>query len=567
VRISGKIRRLLVEGGLVSDEEWAAARERGGSPVATLLAQGRVSEEALFETLGSVAGIPPVDMANVRPDPKAVETLPRELCLEHGILPVSRNGDLLTIAVSDPFDVLLLDDLRRLSRCHVRPVLSHPAAIKAASEALYDNKSAAMEALLDEVAASGVSSEIDVEIKQQEDLESVAVQGEDAPAVKLVNMLLLRALKEKASDIHVEPGDKAVRVRFRVDGSLYEVMRPPLTILPALISRLKIMASLDIAERFSPQDGKFQIRFENRKIDLRLSILPVVGGEKAVMRILDTGTMRLTLEALGYEPKALADIQRATSAAYGMMLLTGPTGSGKSTTLYACVREVATPDVNVVTVEDPVEYRMDGVNQVPVNPKRGMTFAGALRSILRQDPDIILVGEIRDTETADIAIKAALTGHLVLSTLHTNDASTTITRLTDMGIDPFMVSSSLLCVGAQRLARRLCKHCRVRVDIPPRELLAVGYLEPELEGLELYGPAPEGCPRCKNGYKGRFAILETLYLDGELKRMVVEGRSANELKEVALRNGMLSLRRVGLLNAMRGVSSLEEVLSVTLEDS
>jgi type IV pilus assembly protein PilB len=567
VRISGKIRRLLVDGGLVSDEEWASARERGGSPVATLLSQGTLAEESLFEVLGAAAGIAPVDLSQARPDPRAVEVLSKELCQEHGILPLTKNDEVLTIAVSDPFDVLLLDDLRRLSRCQVRTVLSHPAAIKAASEALFDSKGAAMEALLDEVAASGVSSDLDVEVDEHEDLEAVAVQGEDAPAVKLVNMVMLRALKEKASDIHVEPGDKFVRVRFRVDGSLYEVMRPPLAILPALISRLKIMSSLDIAERFSPQDGKFQIRYENRKIDFRLSILPVVGGEKAVMRILDTGSMRLSLDSLGYEPRCLADIKRAATAAYGMMLLTGPTGSGKSTTLYSCVREVATADVNVVTVEDPVEYRMDGVNQVPVNPKRGMTFAGALRSILRQDPDIVLVGEIRDTETADIAIKAALTGHLVLSTLHTNDAATTITRLIDMGIDPFMVSSSLLCIGAQRLARRLCKHCRVPVEVPEHELLSVGFEEGELEGLELFGPTPDGCPRCKNGYKGRFAILETLYLDGELKRMVVEGRSASELKETALRNGMLSLRRAGLLNVMRGVSSLEEVLSVTLEDN
>jgi type IV pilus assembly protein PilB len=566
VRISGKIRRLLVDGGLVTEEQWSAARERGGSPVATLLAQGQLSEEALFETLGVAAGIPPVDLTNVRPDPKAVESLPKELCFEHGILPLARNEDILTIAVSDPFDVLLLDDLRRMSRCQLRPVLSHPAAIKSASEAVFDSKGAAMEALLESVSANN-GGDLDVEVENHEDLETAAVAGADAPAVKLVNMMLLRALKEKASDIHVEPGDKFVRIRFRVDGSLYEVMRPPLAILPALVSRLKIMASLDIAERFSPQDGKFQIRFENRKIDLRLSILPVVGGEKAVMRILDTGAMSLKLDSLGYEPRALNDIKRATNAAYGMLLLTGPTGSGKSTTLYSCVREVAMPDVNVVTVEDPVEYRMDGINQVPVNPKRGMTFAGALRSILRQDPDIVLVGEIRDTETADIAIKAALTGHLVLSTLHTNDAATTITRLTDMGIDPFMVSSSLLCVGAQRLARRLCKHCRVKLEVPPRELLSVGFLESELEGLELFAPAPDGCPRCKGGYKGRFAILETLYLDGELKRMVVEGRSASELKETAQRNGMLSLRRVGLLNAARGISSLEEVLSVTLEDN
>ena len=566
MRISGKIRRLLVDGGLVTEQDWASAKDGGGSPIATLIAQGTLSEDAWLETLGVSAGLPPVDLGRIQPDPKAVEALPKELCIEHGILPLAKNGDILTIAVADPFDVLLLDDLRRLSSCQVRPVLSHPGAIKHASDALYDSQGAAMEALMDEVSSSGASGEIDVEVAQEESIEMAAVQGEDAPAVKLVNMMLLRALKEKASDIHVEPGEKFVRVRLRVDGSLYEVMRPPLAILPAISSRLKIMASLDIAERFAPQDGKFQIRFENRKIDFRLSILPVVGGEKAVMRILDTGSMSLKLDSLGYEPRSLEDIKKAASAAYGMMLMTGPTGSGKSTTLYSCVREVATPDVNVVTVEDPVEYRMDGINQVPVNPKRGLTFAGALRSILRQDPDVVLVGEIRDKETADIAVKAALTGHLVLSTLHTNDAASTVTRLVDMGIDPFMVASSVLCIGAQRLARRLCKNCRQRIEVPAKELLAVGFLEEELSTLELFGPNPNGCGRCKAGYKGRFAILETLYMDGELKRMVVEGRSAAEMKEVAVRGGMLSLRRVGLLNAMRGISSLEEVLSVTLED-
>jgi type IV pilus assembly protein PilB len=507
-----------------------------------------------------------VDLTRVQPDPKAIETLAKELCMEHGILPLAKNGDILTIAIADPFDVLLLDDLRRLSSCQIRPVLSHPGAIKTAADAIFDSQGAAMNALMDEVSSASGGGEIDVEVEQEESLESVAAQGEDAPAVKLVNMMLLRALKEKASDIHVEPGEKFVRVRLRVDGSLYEVMRPPLAILPAITSRLKIMASLDIAERFAPQDGKFQIRYENRKIDLRLSILPVVGGEKAVMRILDTGSMSLKLDSLGYETRSLEDIKKAASAAYGMMLMTGPTGSGKSTTLYSCVREVATPDVNVVTVEDPVEYRMDGVNQVPVNPKRGLTFAGALRSILRQDPDVVLVGEIRDKETADIAVKAALTGHLVLSTLHTNDAASTVTRLVDMGIDPFMVASSVLCIGAQRLARRLCKHCRLPLQLPEKELLSVGYLPEEIPTLELFGPNAQGCARCKAGYKGRFAILETLYMDGELKRMVVEGRSAAEMKETAVRAGMISLRRVGLLNAMRGVSSLEEVLSVTIVD-
>jgi type IV pilus assembly protein PilB len=343
-------------------------------------------------------------------------------------------------------------------------------------------------------------------------------------------------------------------------------MTPPKALLNALISRLKILSKLDIAERFSPQDGKFQIRFEGRQIDFRLSILPVVGGEKAVIRILDAGSMALKLDTMGYEAQSLEHIRRAIHSPYGMLLVTGPTGSGKSTTLYSCVQEVACPEINLTTVEDPVEYRMEGINQVSVNPKRGLTFAGALRSILRQDPDVVLLGEIRDRETADIAVKAALTGHLVLSTLHTNDAASSIARLVDMGIDPFMVSSSILCIGAQRLARRLCSHCRRAADIPREELFKLGCTPGELEGATFFSPNPEGCNRCNGGYRGRFAILETLFFDDRLKRMVVEGRSSQDLKMEAMRQGMLSLRRIGLLNAMRGVTSLEEVLRVTLGD-
>ncbi len=563
VRISGKIHRILVDAGLVTEEDWRVARENGGQPLATLLSQGLVSEGALLGTLGRAAGIPPVDLSRVRPDQSALETISRELCAEHGILPISRNGDVLTIAVPDPFDVLLLDDLRRISRCQVRPVLSHSGAISTAFDAIYDTKNEAVAELLDQAHAES----LEVAIDEEEDIELAATSaGDDAPAVKLINLILLRGLKEKASDIHIEPGEDHLCVRYRVDGALYEAMHPPLRMLPAMTSRLKILSSLDIAERYTPQDGKFQIRFENRRIDFRLSILPMVGGEKAVLRILDTGSMSLKLDNLGYEEQTLADIKRASSSPYGMLLLTGPTGSGKSTTLYSCVKEVAKSDINVTTVEDPVEYRMDGINQVPVNPKRGLTFAGALRSILRQDPDVVLVGEIRDIETADIAIKAALTGHLVLSTLHTNDAASTITRLVDMGIDPFMVSSSLLCIGAQRLARKLCGNCRVQVELPPKELASVGFLEHEIEGQELWGPSPNGCPRCKDGYKGRFAILETLYMDGDLKRMVVEGRSSQDLKIEAVRQGMLTLRRVGVLNVIRGRTSLQEVMRVTLDD-
>ena len=564
VRISGKIRSLLVNAGLVSQEEWNRARARGGEVVDTLIEEGVLEEGLLLATLGQAAGVAPIDVRRTLPDREALESLPRETCEEYGILPLARNGSILTVAISDPYDVLMLDDLRRISDCNVRPVLSYLAAIRAATRAVFDSGSAHVDELLSEV--SGASGDIELKIEEEtQDIETAA-QGDDAPAVKLVNVILLKALKEKASDIHIEPGEQRMKVRFRVDGRLYDVMHQSKGLLPAVSSRLKIMAQLDIAERFTPQDGKFQIRYDGRSIDFRLSILPVVGGEKAVVRILDTGNLSLKLDSLGYEPESLVQTRQAIHSPYGMVLLTGPTGSGKSTTLYACVREVAVPEVNVVTVEDPVEYRMDGINQVPVNPKRGLTFAGALRSILRQDPDIVLVGEIRDTETAEIAIKAALTGHLVLSTLHTNDAASSIIRLTDMGIDPFMVSSSLLAVGAQRLTRQLCEGCREVIEVPGRELLKLGFTEEEVaREPELYGPGP-GCPRCKEGYRGRFALLETLPITPEIKRMIVEGRSSQELKIEALRGGMLTLRRVGILNTLRGRTSLAEVLRTTLDD-
>jgi type IV pilus assembly protein PilB len=560
---SGKIRRLLVDAGLVSGEDWDEAARGDRPAVATLLENHKLQEEAYFEVMGLGSGIAPLDLMRVKPDPSAVEALPPEACTEHGVMPIAKTGDVLSVAVSDPFDVLLLDDLNILSGCRVRPLLSHPKAIKEALERLFDRGKAEVEQLLGSVEGS------DVDVQEEENQKAELEIGNDeneVPAVKLVNLVLLRALRDKASDIHIEPLDQALRIRFRIDGRMVEIMRPPKALLPALTSRLKIMANLDIAERFAPQDGKFQIRHENRKIDFRLSTLPVVGGEKAVMRILDSSGVAKNLVALGYEERSLDDIKKALDASYGMLLVTGPTGSGKSTTLYACVKEVATPDVNCVTVEDPVEYRMEGINQVPVNPKRGLTFAGALRSILRQDPDIVLVGEIRDTETAEIAVKAALTGHLVLSTLHTNDAASTITRLVDMEIDPFMVSSSLLCVCAQRLARVLCPHCRKPLDMPKDKLQGLGFLEGELDTAELFMPTPEGCPRCTGGYKGRFAILETLYLDHDIKRMVVEGKSAAAIKEMALSKGMISMRRAGLLNALRGRTSVEEVLRATMAD-
>jgi len=570
IRTSGKIRRLLIDGGLVSTEDWTRAADSGKHVLEELVVREKISERGLLELLGSAAGVVPVDVARVHPDHRVLELLPKESCDEHTALPVSRNGDLLTVVVSDPFDVLLLDDLHLITGCRIRPLLGHSASIKAAIAKAYDTGAKQVDDLLSSVQANEFDISVeDVKKAEEEqlDLAGATTDPNEVPSVKLVNVLLLRALRDKASDIHIEPCDHHIRVRFRIDGRLIEVMTPPKHMLNSVISRLKILANLDIAERMGPQDGKFQIRYESRTIDFRLSTLPVVGGEKAVMRILDSNGVAKDLTKLGYEERCLADMQKAINSSYGMLLVTGPTGSGKSTTLYASVREVSTPEINVVTVEDPVEYRMDGINQVPVNPKRGLTFAGALRSILRQDPDVVLIGEIRDTETAEIAVKAALTGHLVLSTLHTNDASSTITRLVDMGIDPFMVSTSLLCVAAQRLARVLCPHCRQQVDLPRAELESVGFRDEDfVTGFQLFAANQAGCPRCTGGYKGRFAVLETLFLSHEIKRLIVIGASAAEIKRQAMAEGMLTLRRVGLLNAMRGKSSLEEVLRVTMGD-
>jgi type IV pilus assembly protein PilB len=565
VRISTKIRRLLTDEGLVTPEQIRTASESGEDLIETLLESGAISESSLMEVMGRSAGVPPVDLRSVMPEQMALDSISEDVCKERNVLPLMKNGDVLTIAVPDPYDVILFDDLQRMTRCHVRAVFAHGPMLRTAIDALFDRGAAQVQEMMNEVGEENLDTS---SVEETEDIEDTADSSEEAPAVKLINLILLRALKAKASDIHIEPGEKQVQVRFRLDGRLKEgIPSVSKSLLPAISSRLKILAKLDIAERNVPQDGKFQIRFEGRQIDFRLSILPVVGGEKSVIRILDASSLALNLESMGWEPESLADVKHAIAQPYGMMLVTGPTGSGKSTTLYSCVQAVASPEANVTTVEDPVEYRMDGINQVPVNPKRGMTFAGALRSILRQDPDIVLVGEIRDKETADIAVKAALTGHLVLSTLHTNDAASSVTRLVDMGVDPFMVSSSLLLICAQRLGRRLCAHCRVTVEDPPREKLkAIGFLDSDFPGLQLFAANGPGCPRCTGGYKGRFAVLETLPISPRICRMVVEGHAADDIKIQALDEGMLTLRRVGVLNAIRGLTSVEEVLRITLDD-
>ncbi|MBL6756806.1 MAG: Flp pilus assembly complex ATPase component TadA [Planctomycetes bacterium] len=563
VTVSSKVKALLIGEGLVSENDWSRACSGDGEPIETLLEAGDLNENALMEVMGRAAGIAPVDLRRVELDAAVVDTVAPELCRERGFIPVAKTGDVLTIAVSDPFDVLLFDDLKRVTHCHIRPVFSHRSMVNSALKRVLSGGTS-VEELMEKV---GETDDIEVKGDEAEDIEMADLDGADAPAVKLANAIILGALRDKASDIHIEPGDRNLRVRYRIDGRLRQIMTPPKALQPALSSRLKILAQLDIAERNAPQDGKFRIKYQGRTVDFRISVLPVVGGEKSVIRILDSGSISMDLGKMGFEEQSLKDVEEAIHSPYGMVLVTGPTGSGKSTTLYSCVAAVAHPEVNVTTVEDPVEYRMDGINQVPVNPKRGTTFAGALRSILRQDPDIVLVGEIRDKETADIAIKAALTGHLVLTTLHTNDAAATITRLIDMGIDPFMVSSSILVICAQRLGRRLCTSCKVAIEEPPREeLLKIGFKEEDFATpFQLFEPNADGCARCAGGYKGRFPILETLPMTQRIRRMVVEGRPRDDIKAQALSDGMLTLRRVGVLNAMRGVTSVQEILRITQE--
>lgn len=563
-----KVKSILLKRGLVSEQkvdEVVAAGHKDEKSLADLLVErGIVTEGELLSAMALELNIPPVDVEKVEVEEAALKTLPQELAAYYCVMPLAKIGNILTLAIANPFDVLKLDDLRRITACEIRPVVALEKTIRRGIQRVYNPTEAEITHLLE------TQMPADLEMKEKAvdeviDLASISGEAGDAPIIKLVNMIIASALKEGASDIHIEPYEKKLIIRNRVDGALRETIQPPRRLHAAIVSRIKIMSNLDIAERRIPQDGKFQMKYEGRQIDFRVSVLPTIHGEKVVMRILDSSSLALGLARLGFEPQALEAFRRAINSAYGMVLVTGPTGSGKSTTLYSSLKEVITPEENIVTVEDPVEYQLEGVIQVPVNEKTGLTFATALRSILRQDPDTIMIGEIRDFETADIAVKAAITGHLVLSTLHTNDAPSSITRLIDMGIDPFMVASSVILIGAQRLGRRLCDNCKQPLEgLPPERLLRLGVKPEELSTAKIYKPV--GCSRCKNGYKGRFAIMEALEIDDEIRRIIIRGGSAIEIKDYAVKKGMITLRRCALLNAMRGHTSLEEVIAMTIAD-
>jgi len=566
-----KLGQILVKHGLLDEEKrkellGKVEQDESLSMSRTLIEGKLVNEDDLIGCVSQETELPPINLSKCEVSREALELIPEDLATYYTVLPVAKIGNILTLAVANPFDVLTLDDIKIVTQHELAPIVSTDVAIRKGIERAYKKAEQAMENLFQSIDADrGVDAmELTAEKDDDEAIDISSLEDGESPVVKLVNLVIFQAVKDGASDIHIEPFEKKIRIRIRIDGACQETISPPRKMQPAIVSRIKIMSQMDIAERHKPQDGKFQMKIAGRQVDFRVSILPMVHGEKVVMRILDTSSLMLSLDLLGFEEKPLSDFRKATQAAYGMVLVTGPTGSGKSTTLYSTVKEIMRPEDNITTVEDPVEYQLDGINQVPVAEKRGLSFAAALRSILRQDPDTVLIGEIRDLETADIAIKAALTGHLVLSTLHTNDAASTVARLVDMGIDPFMVSASVLLFSAQRLARRLCKECKEAYEPTGKVALEAGFTEAECKNLVLY--RAKGCPHCKNGYKGRTALLETVPMTDALRRIIVGSGSTMDVKKQALGDGMLTLRRVGLLNTMRGVTSLEEILSITLRD-
>lgn len=567
-----RLKKVLVKHGVLPEERaqeaLALAESSGAESYAELLLEkGYVDEPGLLSAVSLETNLPPVDLDKLDFQPDALETLSVDLANYYGVLPISKVGNILTLAVGNPFDILKLDDVRTLTNCDLRPVVVTERSVRRNIERAYLGEKKFVEQL-ESAVEQGLGEDIELKKPVEEviDVSQAVSEAGEAPVVRTVNAIIIHALRSRASDIHIEPMEKKTRVRIRVDGVLQEAPAPPRAMHDGVISRIKILANLDIAERRIPQDGKFQVRYENRQIDFRVSIMPTIYGEKAMLRVLDSASLELKIADLGLDPEAEAAFRRAINASYGWVLVTGPTGSGKTTTLYAALREVLNLEENIVTVEDPVEYQIERINQVPVNVKRGLTFAAALRSILRQDPDIIMIGEIRDLETADIAVKASITGHLVFSTLHTNDACSAITRLVDMGLDGFMVACSVIMIGAQRLIRKLCDLCKAPVEVlPPREeMLRMGFTPEEIKEGTFYKAV--GCPSCSGGYRGRFAIMEALEITRDIQKLIIEGKSAVDIKQFAMEHGMATLRRSGCRAAARGRTSIEEVLRNTLAD-
>ena len=556
---------LLLSEGIVTPAQLQAAlaeQKTGTHRLGYILVkQGVVDELELTKMLARQYRMPAVDLSQFEVDPRLVPLIPPDLAAKRIVLPLRREGRTLTVAVADPTDQGLLEDLKFITRYDLFPVLAGEHTLKALIEKHYETGDEQLQTILREMEGIGE----DVEVVEEEEDESIAAMQaavDDAPVVKLINGVLTDAVKRGASDIHIEPFEHEIRIRYRVDGALVEVMKPPMKMKAALTSRIKILAQLNIAERRVPQDGRLKLKMGSRVIDFRVSTVPVLFGEKIVMRILDKGNLTLDLSKFGFEPKAEKDLMRNILNPYGMVLVTGPTGSGKTTTLYSALQRVNTIDTNVMTAEDPVEYNLPGINQVQVRSEIGLTFASALRAFLRQDPNIIMIGEIRDLETGGIAIKAALTGHLVLSTLHTNDAPSTIIRMIDMGIEAFNVASAVNLVVAQRLVRRICSNCKAPVSYTDEELHVLTEDVASLKGVQFYRGT--GCDQCGGtGYRGRAGLYEVMAMSPALRRMVLTGASTAELREKAVEEGMLTLRMDGIKKLERGVTTLTEIVKET----
>ncbi|MCX7895635.1 MAG: type IV-A pilus assembly ATPase PilB [Thermoanaerobaculum sp.] len=567
-----KLGELLVKAGIITQAQLEKAleeqRSRGGKLGEILQKLGYVREEDIVECLSHQLGVPSIDLRNFPLDLEVARVIPEDKARKHNIIAVHKSGQTLTVAMVDPTNIFAVDEITFSTGFKVDPVVASEEAIRETLDKVYGApRDLALKTVMEEIAAVEEEALELLEEEEELDINELTKESSEAPVVRLVNIILTDAIKKGASDIHVEPYEKTFRIRYRIDGVLQEIMAPPLRLKDAITSRIKILAKLDIAEKRLPQDGRIKLKAKvegrTRELDYRVSTVPTLFGEKVVLRLLDKENLRLDMTKLGFEKSSLKKFEDAILKPYGMVLVTGPTGSGKTNTLYSAISRINTPEVNIMTAEDPVEFQLPGVNQVQMKESIGLNFAAALRAFLRQDPNIILVGEIRDFETAEIAIKAALTGHLVLSTLHTNDAPSTISRLMNMGIEPFLVATSVNVIAAQRLVRRICTNCKEEMDVPIQALLAVGFSEAEAHSLKIY--RGRGCDVCGNtGYKGRVGLFEVMEISEDIRELILSGATVVELRRKAIEEGMITLRQSGLHKIREGITTIEEVVRETV---
>ncbi len=568
---------LLKREKLLTDEQLKNAldfQKKNGVPMGSALtALGFISESEMAQALSRQLGYPYVDLDQFEVYPDVIKLIPREIAQRYMIMPIHRIRSFLTLAMVDPTDLAALEDVKFRTGLSIQPVITSESSIKNALNKYYGSSYALrLKKQLEEVELAEDASVkiIDEEEEEEEEVDDLAVSEEEAPVISLVNQILIEAIKKSASDVHLEPYETSVRVRYRMDGILYEVMNISKKFKNAVLSRLKIMANMDIAEKRLPQDGRIKMSVKKddggrKKVDMRVSSVPAMWGEKIVVRILDQEMLKLDLTQLGFEKESLKIFKQAIEQPWGIILVTGPTGSGKTNTLYSAISNLNSLEKNIMTAEDPIEFHLAGINQVNVKEEIGLTFPNCLRSFLRQDPDIMLVGEMRDFETCDIAIKASLTGHLVFSTLHTNDAASAVGRLVNMNVEPFLIANSIILVVAQRLVRRLCKKCRTKQDVPINSLVDMGYPEEEAKSVTVY--KPKGCGQCNNtGYKGRIALFEVMQISDEIRDLILSKAHSREIKSMAMKQGMLTLRQSGLVKIKNGIASMEDVLGETIRD-